>query len=1709
MDDGVGLRESWYAALDTAQTNFRQLLTSHSSPDWKRVNDSATSSGSSPKGKARASTLPQLTDVIVHRRVVKGETVYRAVLDVPVGEDGTVSLDACKSVLLSPELRKEWDPAVEGAQLLEMCDQVTRVVKTNFTLGWPASPRDAVTISRTFNDATTLIDISTSLPRSPNEPTYLRPSPPYVRSEVTLFAWCIQVLKPQSPSADSSKSPLPTRLRLTNFWQHDLKAPWNFGSTSNMASSLNAMMVGFFKSVQTRGTRIPLLLGYGNGVSVERIRFENDRDALSVDYSIVPEDEDHHVHHKVEQGVEELHAIREHRRLARSIECALPAGEGWDVQLSTKGSSEEVSQLPWTIHATRDTSIPETLDDKIIFRVKHAPLPNDHSVLKVSIVIERSSPTGGIRLNGIPQPIEKIEERDPSSYFMSEQMLQDASSTADFSLKSRSTFASTSTSTTLQDVPQLTRTLTGERSAAAEKALLSRVKRNYIYFSSLLQEPEAKWKRTTEARGVSIAQLDSIDPTLVVYRAEATFVGLGLWDLYATIVSPGARAQWDKLHDDAVLLEDVNQLTELWHYKTKPAWPVVGRDAVVLKTVYKSSSTIHVFAFSADDPNLFPQMPPTDPNVIRTQVDLQGWAIEALSPTTTLLTLLEQSDPKGWKDKTSIPQQMITTVTGVGEFAIKFGGPPIVTRLDGARSNDMRYDHERGSFRIEYENAPDRRSSDAAGQASPAAPSIECELRCDLDAWATSLDIVVDPPPLSVACLRRHRLSAAGGGLWLTISHDAVHASDERLQVIVRRAPQGGTKEKGLVMVNGAKVEVDVEELPDKEVKTLAKKKRIKPVRIPLDQPPVEGAIRRRRAEWDAEQNSKVETPISPTTPEFTTSAPKFVSTWTKYFNYAVEQATTTTQQYVAAISPATGLDVVPSASKTSMQYALDALSYIQGLHASTSTDDWTLLSEKDFPVYRKVAEQISPVIPVHKGEKVIEGVSAEELASVISSYDCRKQWDTRFDSANILESFGAGSHTAFVVTKGGFPFRDRGFYLANIVARQTAPSSSLRRHGDSEQQSDSGAAIFCVSASFAPQSVSTFSQAKYNPYTLPVGRVFIDGWILETLDPYTSENYAIPSARCSRIVAVDYGGSVPAAVNSMINGLLPKSILAVETYVKSKSPPPFMRQPAANLVISNKHDDDPLSQQWSLRRRDPTRTSVTTSFQPANRTYHSVSLINTAGQILSVPSSSPLVNDRTPRPSRIMQSPRTPSPTSADAPPGSRGGERSTTSTTPIPTPSSSRIIRNDNVVRSRSRDAPIKSSPSMFTNRGEVRHPVDLLLSELVVDSKLYPEGYEVITESYIDKTKAALPLPGPSITKEDKGNALPIAFTIYTLPPSPHHSSGLNIDRPPRHLLRLTLPTAQYQVSTIQDPLTGETRRAPPKPQWVLDLEEVGRAVVNITIKPSASASGEPADQKKSTVIVDGKPTPVFTEKESLTNIGRDELLDSRTTKMDLLVRSSSESEPVPNDLQVPIAVAEHFHDESFPKLVSAAQEPIEETESPSSPVEEKKAEMETVSSPTETSAVDNAASGIFRFWNVYPNSLLRFASAPSSRPPSVALSPSNPTLVEESESPSLASEPPKTNETTGNDDAPSVPGAMCLASSSQTGRQMYPLSMLIMAALIGFLLGSLLRSLISPADFIYVSTDLKELEAGWREIKRLVEVKYIVGGWDFQIAVVRRH
>lgn len=133
------LRQSWYNALNEAQSNFRKLLTSASAPEWKRVPIPNDSTSTRTKGKGRSLTsLPEPSDVVIHRKASKNEeVVYRVVLDVSTGDEA-IALDAWKSVLATPELRREWDPAVEGASLVEMFDPTTRISKTNFTLGWPA-----------------------------------------------------------------------------------------------------------------------------------------------------------------------------------------------------------------------------------------------------------------------------------------------------------------------------------------------------------------------------------------------------------------------------------------------------------------------------------------------------------------------------------------------------------------------------------------------------------------------------------------------------------------------------------------------------------------------------------------------------------------------------------------------------------------------------------------------------------------------------------------------------------------------------------------------------------------------------------------------------------------------------------------------------------------------------------------------------------------------------------------------------------------------------------------------------------------------------------------------------------------------------------------------------------------------------------------------------------------------------------------------------------------------------------------------------------------------------------------------------------------------------------------------------------------------------------------------------------------------------------
>ena len=255
------------------------------------------------------------------------------------------------------------------------------------------------------------------------------------------------------------------------------------------------MMLSLFKTTMKRGGRVAKLAGYGNGISVERMRYQIDREALVLDYAVIPDEDDHH--ETGLQGMDEVHALREHRRLTRSIECVLPALEGWDVQVTLKGSSEEVEKIPWSAHATCNQSNQSTFSTpgQILLRITHGTLTDNDAVLKVKVVVEVSGATRGLRLNGLATQVHDLEDRDPSSHFIPQKILEDVASAVDLSVQTSSSLATTSTSASSFAGQPLIRPH-AERSPAAEKSIQSKVRRNYIYFSSLLQEPEAKWRRS-------------------------------------------------------------------------------------------------------------------------------------------------------------------------------------------------------------------------------------------------------------------------------------------------------------------------------------------------------------------------------------------------------------------------------------------------------------------------------------------------------------------------------------------------------------------------------------------------------------------------------------------------------------------------------------------------------------------------------------------------------------------------------------------------------------------------------------------------------------------------------------------------------------------------------------------------------------------------------------------------------------------------------------------------------------------------------------------------------------------------------------------------------------------------------------------------------------------------------------------------------------
>jgi hypothetical protein len=241
-------------------------------------------------------------------------------------------------------------------------------------------------------------------------------------------------------------------------------------------------------------------------------------------------------------------------------------------------------------------------------------------------------------------------------------------------------------------------------------------------------------------------------------------------------------------------------------------------------------------------------------------------------------------------------------------------------------------------------------------------------------------------------------------------------------------------------------------------------------------------------------------------------------------------------------------------------------------------------------------------------------------------------------------------------------------------------------------------------------------------------------------------------------------------------------------------------------------------------------------------------------------------------------------------------------------------------------------RTASSAFTVKGEVRLSTDLVVVEVVVDARMFGDGGAGVSGYAVDvkaRRRAGLVVGGdaerrlgdvvklskleeeggdaslapttmpssssPSLVSEQQQELeLPFICTVHTMPSSPLHSSGLSAEAPSRHLLRLSLPTAQYRVSSVRDPLTGEMRGAKPKPAWLEEMErEGGGLVVEVGVRALGVGEKDASVKAKGgrvwvNVAGKGREVGVVGEKESLTNLGREELLDDRMARMGILSR-----------------------------------------------------------------------------------------------------------------------------------------------------------------------------------------------------------------------------
>ncbi|CAO3611326.1 unnamed protein product [Cunninghamella blakesleeana] len=684
----------------------------------------------------------------------------------------------------------------------------------------------------------------------------------------------------------------------------------------------------------------------------------------------------------------------------------------------------------------------------------------------------------------------------------------------------------------------------------------------YQYMDSLLHSDNWQITQKPEPNN-GFATIKKMDveghPTGALF-CECAWHHCSIWDVKAVLNCSEAREIWDPMFEKGEFICSITPSCSIWHCKLKGAWPASPRDYVAFTSQYTSCQRIDICSTSCiSDTYEYYALPKETSDYVRAKLDLSGWRldyIDNVKKTSVSVRYVLQTHFQGWIPWYLLNQlttQAPNVPTSAYQFFKKHGAPPSLEELELATMQQLRYDHTRKHWRLEYIR------SITIGEEGPTKSTV----RLDRRRWAyfssqysngtdsSHYNVTIDPPPSSVVAQVR---KDDPYGVWLMIEHDESFIIPIRAKILVlikpnlplqqtskqklQQAPKKQRKTEVFLVVNGVSKPVeDDNNIFNEELDPIDAEKNEKSASVLTDAAP------------SPLISPNSSTPLSSTQISPSTSS-TIISDDQLLEKYIQQLSITPMEQAQAAFIFLKRMDE---------QFGWTVISDKQGLRINkrngSKVSSTKEKNESTLPLPSSSSSSsslkdhhyldVSEPYVIYKASKVIEKYSMEEVASVITNIsDTRLVYDSSIENCTAIKSIQRGCKVIRQEIKSIFPFKSRELYMVSCVAVENirGPPSSQR--------------ILYVESSL---DIPVLKSSK-----LPRGKMFVSGWLLEPIDPYTTAtNHPIPSMRATYIIALDLGTSIPSYISNMVaNGIASKKIQWVERYLKEKGPLPYLTYP-------------------------------------------------------------------------------------------------------------------------------------------------------------------------------------------------------------------------------------------------------------------------------------------------------------------------------------------------------------------------------------------------------------------------------------------------------------------------------------------------------------------------------------------------------------------